>query len=337
MTSRSGFALAVVVFAMALVGAMVAGSFFVGWQERQIERNAKSAGDALAAAEAGAYRTLVTWDGRLEGLEPGDSAPGTAAAWGATGRYRTSLLRLNRSVFLVRSEAWLDDGGRHRVGLLVRLEAPNLDPAAALVSAGPVTVTGGAAIDGRDVIPPRWTCDSVGGPAPDTRSTTGSADGELDRDWFAGLRRYSTKIVPGGAFTVTPTASSGVCNVRDRTNWGEPADPGHPCSAYFPVVWVVGDATVNQVRGQGILIVDGDLTLEGGFEYFGVVVVRGRLATRGVGGRVWGGAIAGSAALAGAGALGVGASIQRSTCAIGRALEAAGRPRPLTSRSWVAF
>src|SRR2546426_8767189 len=53
------------------------------------------------------------------------------------------------------------------------------------------------------------------------------------------------------------------------------------CSSdLFPIVHLTGTSTINGVQGQGILLVDGDLNIQGGFQWFGVTIIKGSLKDR---------------------------------------------------------
>jgi hypothetical protein len=78
-----------------------------------------------------------------------------------------------------------------------------------------------------------------------------------------------------------PTLNAdGTCHVGDAANpnWGEPnggAGAVKACQTYFPIIYVKGSAILNgNGRGQGILIVDGDLQINGTFDWLGLVLVR---------------------------------------------------------------
>ena len=96
--------------------------------------------------------------------------------------------------------------------------------------------------------------------------------------------------------SVTP---SGTCDRASLQNWGEPerppfSDSKYPltpeCYNYFPIIWVKGDLQMpySGSRGQGILLVDGDLHASGGAGFKGLVIVRGVFQTSGQGIRVFG-------------------------------------------------
>jgi len=109
------------------------------------------------------------------------------------------------------------------------------------------------------------------------------------------------------------------------------------CGNYFPVVHVTGDASMGALQGQGILLVDGDLVLHSGFEWFGIALVRGRLTVEAPLSRdiaVWGAVLAeDSVQLEGASDRSV--AIAYSKCAILKALESVALVTNLRSRAWL--
>jgi len=122
-----------------------------------------------------------------------------------------------------------------------------------------------------------------------------------------------------------------------RFNWGDPYNSGGACGNYFPVIHAKGDLIIEASDyGQGILLVEGDLTFKGGFEFYGPVIVRGTVLTVGTGGHFVGGLIAANVALNASSVLG-NAVIQFSRCAIDRALlnSALSKVKPLANRGWV--
>lgn len=133
-----------------------------------------------------------------------------------------------------------------------------------------------------------------------------------------------------------------VCATADdwavpRFNWGDPYNPGGACGSYFPVIYAKGDLIIEASDyGQGILLVEGNLTFKGGFEFFGPVIVRGTVLTEGTGGHFVGGLIAANVALNASSVLGD-AVIQYSSCSVTRAVlnSALTRVRPLENRGWV--
>jgi len=141
---------------------------------------------------------------------------------------------------------------------------------------------------------------------------------------------------------VAPVQSGGVCDQTAPLNLGEPyrnpptSGAVVPCYGYFPVVHGTGSETefAGGNRGQGTLLVDGDLKLSGGFEWVGLIIVRGKMHISGNGNKITGAVLAEGANVSSSGALSGDIEIQYSECAIDKAIGGATSARPLGQRSW---
>jgi hypothetical protein len=134
--SDRGVALAVAIFALAVVAGLVTGGFGVALLEQQSGRNALFSAQAAEAAEAGlwdllhalpdtALRSLPVGGAPLD-VEPSRSFPGIAMVG--------QIVRLSDNLFLIRSQAGrIDVGGTpvatRSVGLLARWSADTTDGA----------------------------------------------------------------------------------------------------------------------------------------------------------------------------------------------------------------
>jgi hypothetical protein len=87
-------------------------------------------------------------------------------------------------------------------------------------------------------------------------------------------------------------------------------------------------------RGQGILLADGDLVLTDGFEWSGLILVKGSFSITGAGATVRGAVVAQNGGPSPGNVLGDNATIAYSSCAVGRALDAAAALRPVALRPW---
>ena len=78
---REGFALAVAMIAIVVIGALIAGAFFTSTQDYRIARNSLTEQRAFAAAEAGATQPVQGWVKRvnLSMAEGATSAPDTSS------------------------------------------------------------------------------------------------------------------------------------------------------------------------------------------------------------------------------------------------------------------
>ena len=173
-----------------------------------------------------------------------------------------------------------------------------------------------------------------------TQDTTITAASVLefgDLGWN-GMVALADKVYTGAPVSIGPIVANGVCNTSVKDNWGAPTDAASPCFNYFPIIYYAGsNLQLTQGMGQGILLVEGDLKVTGGFEFYGPVYVKGTLTTMGSGGHFWGGVTAANVDIEDVTVLGD-AVISYSSCAINRALlnnSALTKIRPLAMRSWV--
>ena len=127
-----GVALAAAVFTLAVIGALVASSFFAGRLEQQSGQNILFAAQAREAAEAGLSQSLAEIPAAtLESLPVGGTPLdlGTSVVGqGVTVRCR--ITRLTSRVFLIRADGHRGDPAgptlaTRSLGLLVRLPAPS--------------------------------------------------------------------------------------------------------------------------------------------------------------------------------------------------------------------
>ena len=372
-----GMALAIAIFALVVVGALVASAFYAGTQEHRIGVNSKRVQEAFEVAEVGVTERLATW--RPDSLNqvaiyPADSvtiAP-TAAPFGS-GSYGGVVARLNPYMFLVdvtgsdaashagRTQA--GSGARQRVGLLTRLIPVKFDVQASLTTQGTVHLKGSAVVNGNDQNPTEWfDCGPLAEALAGIRIQPGakvdlggtasvSGDPDVFRDatltdstftrfsgtTYAELAAEATVSLPGGNYRAEPTFVNGKCDTSDLTNWGDGQHPDSDCGSYFPTVHIAGSASLNGVQGQGVLLVDGDLTVDGGFEWFGIAIVQGQLQSGGGGkapAHFWGAILARNADLSVQDMAGH-ATVTYSSCSIRKALQGTSRPGMIRSRGWV--
>ena len=352
-----GFALPLVIAVIAMGGLLVTGSFLLGRLESQAGSNGLRSSRAFEAAEAGLAWSLSHWDPQNDTLTPGASLVAVATA-----SWQTTLRRLSDELFQLRTEAALPIPGaswqasRH-LGLLVRWTAPIPGPAA-LTATDSIVWDGSGHASGYSQTLSGWpSCplDSVPGlrVAPAAVLDMGSClgppcleglppfyqDSLLNTSVFTGLAPvlYSslagaaTRTPSGSLPLIGPVVNGGVCDLADPSNWGEPnrAVPS-PCTTFFPVIHAAGDLTIGGGRGQGTLLIDGNLVLQGGFEFAGLVVVRGQLMTGAGGAHVTGQLISRSLVIPAGEQLGV----DYSACVLRKVLRGPAPVKPLMYRSW---
>jgi hypothetical protein len=325
---------------MATVGALIAGVFFSSTQEYRVGRNSVLQARALTAAEYGlnAIVSAGEWSplwssapsaGPLATREylPGDGSVDTVRVY-----------RLARGSFLIVSEGRSAPSpgarARRRVGALATLRPPALDSAAALTARDSVSVQPGALVTGVDALPLGWTCPPAGADVASVSAGDTSYAGLSAADRVS-LVAAAQSATPAGASIAGPAPAldhDGKCDLSAPLNWGDPLrtqGADSPCRDYFPVTHALGDLHITGGAGQGILLVDGDLTIDGGFQFFGLVLVRGALVTTGSAAQVVGAVVAARASLAPA------TVIRYSRCALSRALLGAATPVLARAHAWV--
>jgi hypothetical protein len=316
----------------------------------------------MAHAETGLGDALFGWTPGLLSrriLHPFDSLSIAAPGPGEP-IWRGAIQRLSRGLFLVSVTAGdpapptiATITTLSRLGWLVRVR-PVVVPLHAALESGAVRLGDGSRVDGRDAPSAGVDCpeadSALAGIAAGSITSSGSVSVQgspavvrtgADTGFPAGLitafnqlSSQATLTIPGGSWTTGPTLSGRECDVSNPGNWGDPSDLGGPCADYWPIVSASGDVRIQSGVGQGILLVDGDLAIEGSFRFSGVVLVRGRVE--------FGAAVA-SFSLSGAlvaGQLGSevaplsGISVTYSKCMVSNSLQSSGLLIPLRSRSW---
>ena len=390
LSDERGIALAVAIFALVIIGALVAGTFYAGRLEQRSGLNSLFAAQAAEAAEAGTAMAMNNWSTTTmaaipvsTGAASADDALQSNVALGGGAFYTTTVSHLSPSTFLIRSEGQRRDPAgtvlsRRLIGQIVRLVIPEIDIQGALTLQGSLTLSGSAEIDGTDHIPTGWggSCGAAGPAVAGIRSnssdvTTNGANcaglgcvtgsPQLDVDpgvtnstftnfgstTFAELAAASNIQLTTGTYNGigpdsmsvpvgSPVGTRGACRTSNIRNWGEVrtgVGTYSQCFDYFPIIYATGDVKINGGRGQGILLVDGDIEFAGGVEFYGPVIATGRVRSAGTGGHVFGGVMAQNVELD-PNVITGNSVINYSNCAIQRALLGAGAVRAISERSW---
>jgi hypothetical protein len=327
-----GFAVATAVFALVVVGALAMGTVFAATHELRSGSAAIHQARAVMAAELGIEQTIATWNRQWNGA--------FARGFGRTSTLSTPegavltvrVTRLGDELFLITSDARAGPA-RRQVARVVRLQAEDPPLLGALAARAATDVDASAGIDGSDRAPEGWDCPPS---SPALPSFVVADTGTLLRfghfDWDELVEVANTRVsqhVTGPA----PRSTDEECDTTDPNNWGEPTrSNGGPCTGYFPVTHAPGDLIIDGGRGQGLLLVDGDLTLKGGFEFFGALLVRGALRGGPGGARITG--TVSMAALRATEPALDGIAIDFSRCTAQKALLGISLPVPIAERSW---
>jgi len=388
LTDERGMALAVAIFALVVIGALVAGAFYAGTLEQRTGRNTLYGAEAAQAAEAGPMTVLSNWDQySLNNLAVGGStALGTGYLTGRTDvKYSNTVTRLNNELFLLtslgsRTDAAGSELAQRTVATLARLSFVSVKVKAAVTVTKPITFNGNAfAISGNDSIPQGWSKDTLGNNDPNCtlganqagiRSATGTGANNGDLTKIAGnppvvaddpnvnadffnvfgdvtfddLKKNAdivvTAITPQQPTPTLMAAAPFKCNIGDPNNWGEPSRTAgyiKACSTYFPVIYASGSQLKlsGGARGQGLLLVEGDLEIVGGFEFSGLIVAKGGIKISGTGNKITGSLLAQDVAIDDKNTISGNTTLQFSSCAVNKAVQGSAFAEPLAYRSWV--
>jgi len=366
-TDERGVALLVALVAIVVIGGLVTGTFFAGRIEIGSGRNAMWSTQAAEAAESGLTSAFANWDASWNDFAvAADSAQpvGFPVVNNATMRYFQTIRRMRGGVYLItaRGEKVDRNGkvlGTRLLAQLGRMLLPWIDIGAAVTSKGETKVGGNATIDGRNSSPAGWpactapdvagirTNDEVNqngspqiyGSPPIKENDPGVVDSIFSGP-FNTIKPLANITLAAGTYNSMGPAVTGdpaVCNRTLPLNWGEPSrgDGSLPeCFTYFPIIYTPGDLHLTGGRGQGLLLVQGDLRMQGGFEFTGVVLVLGKVITTANSSKVTGAILAGNVDFGDQTSFGGTPVVAYSKCAIDAALKAAGRAVPLSARSW---
>jgi hypothetical protein len=268
---------------------------------------------ATEAAQGGlmmGFPQVVTIAGNLAN---GATAGIPRAQIGTSGSYyRDSVTKLNNYMFLLRSFGEYEGRSgtvtaRRTLAQLVKRYMPELAINSGAIVVGNATVSGSADLDGHDQSPPGWSGCPTGTDQPGLRtngtatlSGHGSVEGTgspaytqsdttvtgmsrvMDTLFFQLANQANVWRTSGTIASPTDTTIGGVakCNVWSDSNFGEPDRPGTThCTTYYPVVYLNNgnSSTTYSMHGdgQGILLVNGNLSFNGNSHYVGLILVRG--------------------------------------------------------------
>ena len=211
------------------------------------------------------------------------------------------------------------------------------------------------------VVPPGATVDNVGSgtisgsPAYTTDPAAGQSStyfGFGEENW-ATLTSQATWIITTGspASTPVPSAVAGSCNKGASNNWGEPKRPAvgaipatldggevltPECYNYFPIIYAKtnGLSLSGNGRGQGILLVEGDLTINGTFDWYGVIVVTGSIIRGNGSAQIMGAVMAANETVAAGSVISGTTSYNYSSCGVARALRGSASVVQAKQRAW---
>jgi hypothetical protein len=366
--NRAGFALPLMLAVLAVGSILLAATFFMGRLELQSGENGLNSAHALEAAESGLAETVAWWDPvQYNQMAIGSTLVLPSRSLGRAG-YRGTLTRLSPDIFQVEARGWYHSAAnlplaQRALRSLVRLptDAPAILGALTVIDSAKWDAA--SIVSGFDTIPPGWPGCVVDSPlaglaaAPPASLHLSACSGCLagfppllidsaisvamlssfGRGGYAGLAGRAAFSLVGTLGPVAPrvTGSPSQCDVSDSLNWGEPrhSGPFAVCGNYHPVIHSPDDLVLTGGRGQGTLLVDGDLEWGGNFEFYGTVIIQGTLRNGPGGGAIVGAVLARQVSLDSlqpASSL----SIRYSACVLPISTRGSSQAIPLPYRSW---
>ncbi|MBP9106940.1 MAG: hypothetical protein KBF56_09290 [Gemmatimonadaceae bacterium] len=375
--ARRGIALLTALVAILLVALLSIGAMHLALGDFRRTRDEGTMRRAANVADAGAYDVLRRWATSPHEATPVGQTlpPDSLQLTGASAVARTT--RASRTTWWTVSTGSAGDSiertlSRRTVQMAYRLALPDVVANAALVVRDSVTLAGGARVVGSDTALAAWgalcpsltqaaglamadttrLCDgtcgagSVGGRVQGFPPLLVDASAALapryrvfgGETWASLTAHASVVLPPGSVVTPSPVVAAGVCDRTRIDNWGDPGGVG-VCGTYAPLIWATGDVVLRGGAGQGVLLVEGDLTVSQGARFAGVVIVRDDVQSQGIGGTVLGAVLAGDANVAPGDhtRLDGATLVQRSRCAVDLALEWSARLVPVRQRAWAPF
>ena len=370
---RRGAAVLVSLVAVVVLALLSTGAILGSMQEYRAGRNSMVEQRAFAVAEYGLNREIANWD-RSRNLPPPvgraigavDSSPVYVAQGDSA---RVYITRLTESTFWVVSigRAFIGNGqleAQRQTHLLVRLAYPSITPGGTIVTAGNITVQGSADITGNNTNPAGWTqCANitgkdtfaiayavgktaniqkpqlvVGGVNQSAAAADSNTYVRYGTETWNTLTANADITVNGGTWQPEPTLTGTACNYGDNTNWGEPSRAAGyiaACKDYFPIIYSSSSLSLSKGRGQGILLVNGDIKLNGNFQWYGLIIARDDINKGNGTFDLWGSVMSRNADVSDDNTINGNSSFKWSKCAVESALRGSAILTRAKQRSWV--
>ena len=304
--NERGMALAVAIFTLVVIGALVAGALFVGTQEQRLGANVGRSQQSFRVAELGVAELIGGWNrltyNSLRAFPTDTAKIAWTRAANGSGSYSGNIFRLNGTQFLLDIQAndtlsrtaglQTEAGARDRIGVVVRIQPLNVDMQAALTVGGPVIFGGGNVfVKGQDTPPPagnNWA--GCGAAVPTLAGVRAKNAGDVANS--------SGQVSGNPNVLITPSMDSSTFTQFGAVNYAQLAAQASvvlPGGTYAPAPVVAGatcNTAVTTNWGDGanhnnpcglyfpIIHLTGNTTLSGG-EGQGILLADGNLTLSG--------------------------------------------------------
>jgi hypothetical protein len=370
---RRGTALMLTLLIIVVLAVLSTGAVLGSMQEFRAGRNSLVEQRAFAVAEFGLNHEIAAWKRSRNLPAPSGMATGAIdsssvfVAQGDTARVKVT--RLNENTF------WVVSVGRANIGngqlesqrqthMLVRIAYPSINPGGAIVTAGDIDVKGSADITGKNTDPAGWTqCPQIagrdtfaisyapgrtasiqkpnqviGGTHADPAASDSNTYVRFGTESWQSLVAGADVTIPGGNYSPEPTGTATTCDYSQQNNWGEPqrgAGAVLGCKDFFPIIYVEGSLHLNKGRGQGVLLVNGDVRLNGNFQWYGLIIARDDIVKGNGTFDLWGSIMSRNADVTDNNSVTGNSSFKWSKCAVESALRGSAILTRTRERSWV--
>ena len=302
---REGFALAVAMVAIVVIGALIAGAFFTSTQEYRIGRNSLMDQRAFAAAETGVNEPIQGWlRTRNITMNIGTSFVDTLNIAGGSYAIRR-FTKTDTSTYWVIADGYA--GGRtgplashHRINAIYRIATPSFNILGALTVRGQVEVQGSSKVDGMDQIPDQWTTSGIcpaasggkagvsapdtslvcNGPCPENKSEKQRIYGDPPQSQNPAAADTNTYYKYGDQNWKTLTTNADI-TLSGGNYKTLPNASGSTCNTSDPYNWGDPARTTACADYFPIIFIDGDLKLQANSRGQGVLLVNGDMEMAG--------------------------------------------------------
>lgn len=344
MRQRHGFVLPTVLLATLLIATLAATVQAAVWRASRNARIGFAGERALLGADAAIATHLANWDSRAFASMPIGARALFTPAMPALLTASVLLVRTGVDQALIEASATSTGNGipravSRRVTRMLAVRNPPLALDAPLTVLGPATFASASTVSTTDETPPGWSTECQGTDsvdAPSSAAAVSALRAQFDANWSS-WRNLASRIDDAqGVSSLAPIVSAAAC----APGTGDPrrgAGSVPVCTNEWGARSLINAApfaVTSDSWHQGILMVDGDLTLRANLDVYGLLMVRGAIDATAGALTVHGAALVRDEMGHGS-RFGFATRVRYSRCALRRAWSATGAPAAVTTRGWL--